>query len=207
MKVKDITLQVNGREMTEEVAKTAEVEAKAEPTKTEAIKYEVALTPTEGKCFEVNPMGIDRSLFQQKRSDERQEETRQYILEAFDEVDKYPEEYAKLFKTLIPEKTWDGYKMVKELKQYAKEIGDHMANWVELALVWAQQIANGETWEAICNNPDTVNWYRLVIWKNGHIRLVGGSRNINNISPATELYYFSDDDNFRIGHTVPLVVL
>lgn len=217
-----IALQINGREMTfseeeltailekhfsEETAETAKTKAGVELAKAEATELEVVRVPTEGKCFEVNPMGIDRSLFQEKRSDRRQEQTRQYILEAFAEVDKHPEKYAKPFKTLIPEKTWDGYKTVRELKQYAKELGGHHGNKTEQALEWAQRLSNGETWEAICNDRDTAKWYRLVDWENGYARLVGGSRDDDGDFPATDVVssICYDGSNFYI--TVPFVVL
>lgn len=214
-----ITLPINGREMTfsreeliaiieehfrEETAKTAKAEVRAKPTKVKATDFEVAQAPTEGKCFEVNPMEIDRSLFQEKRSDSQQEHTRQYILEAFDEVDKHPERYAKSFKTLRPKKTWDGYKTVRELKQYAKKLGGHHGNKTEKALEWAQRLNNGEAWEAICNDPDTAEWYELVDWKNGYSKVVGGSRNYN--YPATYVSNFNYHSYDRIKATLPFVV-
>lgn len=168
---------------------------------------EVIQTPTEGKLFAVNPLKMDRSNFKNPMSDKRQEWTRQIIQEAFAEVDKYPEKYASLFYTLIPEKNWNGYKTVEELKQLACELGDHNANWVEQALEWAQRICNGESWEVICNNADTANCYRLVVWKNGYARLAGGSRYCSNSNPASgvSLNVYDSDDWF--SSTVPLVVL
>lgn len=168
---------------------------------------DVAQIPTKGKLFEVNPLGIDRSKFEKPMSKKRQEWTRQIIQEAFAEVDKHPEKYASAFYTLIPEKKWDGYKTVAELKAYANGLGGLMADWVEQALEWAQRLFNGESWEAICNNADTANWYRMILWKNGYCRLVGGSRNNGYYFPASVV----DDDDYsscsRIRYTVPLVVL
>ena len=216
--VDEITLTVNGREITfteEELIaivekhfanETTEVARKAEePTEK---SNEVAETPTEGKWFEVNPLTIDRNLFSEKREDSRQEETRKLILKALAEVDAKPERYARKFKTLIPAKTWDS-KPVKKFRELACKLGDHMADWVEQALEWAQRIANGETWGTVCNDPDTANFYRLVVWKNGYAWLVGGSRKSNNNYPA------SDVDNYgrscysvnKLDNTVPLVVL
>lgn len=212
MKVKDITLQVNGREMTfseeqltailekhfsEETAETAKAEKK---TKAKA-------KPIEGKCFEVNPMEIDRSLFQKKRSDSTQECIRKYILEAFDEVDKHPEKYSKSFKTLIPERTWDGYQIAIEQKEYAAKVGDHMADWVEQVLEWAQRIANGETWKEICNDPDTANWYRLVVGKNGYCQFAGGSRRCGSNCAAASFGVDHDDRSNGYASAVPLIVL
>ena len=162
--------------------------------------------PTEEIPFEVNPLEIDRNLFKQVRGDSKQELTRQLILEAFAKVDEYPKKYGKPFKTLMPKKTWTG-KNVRELIELANNLGDHDADWVEQALEWAQRISNGETWEDVCNNPDTANWYRMVKWKNGYYRLVGGSRLSISNYPASDVYndfYHSDNE---IYGTVPLVVL
>ena len=162
--------------------------------------------PTEGVPFEVNPLGIDRNLFQENRKDSRQEWTRQLILEAFTKMDEDPTRYGKLFKTLMPEKTWN-WKFVSDLIELADNLGGHVADWIEQALEWAQRISNGETWENICNNPDTANWYRLVKWKNGYYRLVGGSRKDNDYSPASYVVSFSYDSSSKIYFAVPLVVL
>ena len=168
---------------------------------------DVAQTPTEGKPFEVNPLGIDRSKFENPMSDRQQEWTRQIIQEAFAEVDQNPQKYASAFYTMIPEKKWNGNKNVAELKAYANDLGGLMADWVEQALEWAQRIFNGESWEAICNNADTANWYRMIIWKNGYPRIVGGSRNFNFNYPVSGVCDYNCSSIFTSNYTVPLVVL
>lgn len=168
---------------------------------------DVGKTPTEGKLFEVNPLGIDRSKFEKPMSDWRQELTRQTILEAFAEVDKHSEKYASTFYTLIPEKTWDGYKTFAELQAYANDLGGVMADWVEQALEWSQRICNSESWEAICNNSDTANWYRMILDKNGYYELVGNSRDHNFYSPASYVFFDYHNPIDRLIYTVPLVVL
>ena len=169
--------------------------------------YDVAQTPTEGKLFEVNPLKIDRSMFENHMSNQHKECTRQIIQEAFAEVDKHPEKYASVFYTLIPEKKWNGGKTVAELKMYANSLDGWMADWVEQSLEWAQRISNGESWEAICNKADTAKWYRLISWKKGYYRLVGGSRNNYDIYPASYVGDYDYFSNFRVNYTVPLVVL
>ena len=173
----------------------------------EAKNIQRPMRPTEGVPFEVNPLGIDRNLFKEVRGDSEQEKTRQLILEAFTKMDEYPTRYGNSFKTLMPEKTLQGLKKVGELIDIAYKLGNHEADWVEQALEWAQRISNGETWEDICNNPDTANWYRLIKWKNGYYRLVGGSRESGDDGPASGARddYFGSYD--RIIYTVPLVVL
>ena len=174
-------------------------------TITEHYVYEETQIPTEGKMFEVNPLQIDRSLFSKPKKGQ-EEWTRKIIQEAFVEVDKNPERYWASFYTLIPAKTWIGFKTVTELEEYAKDAGDHMADWVEQALEWAQRISNGESWEAICSKPDDASWKRLAIWKNNHCRLVGDSRYSNTSYPATDLGNGCDPTT-RLYHTVPLVVI
>ena len=176
-------------------------------TKKECHASDLAQTPSEGKLFEVNPLGIDRSKFEKPMSNRQQEWTRQIIQEAFAEVDKHPEKYASAFYTLMPEKKWNDYKTVAELKAYANDLDGQMADWVEQALEWAQRLFNGESWETICNNADTANWYRVILWKNGCYRLVGGSRYNFDYCPASDVDYY---DYFSFGSiycTVPVVVL
>ena len=161
----------------------------------------------EGQLLEVNPLEIDRSKFEKPMSNKRQEWTREIIQEAFAEVDKHPEKYASAFYTLIPEKKWRGWKTVAELKAYANDLGGQVADWVEQALEWAQRLFNGEGWEAICNNEDTAKWYRMVIWKNGYARLVGGSDDGFISNPASYVLNYDYPSNRSFYYTVPLVVL
>ena len=178
-----------------------------EITKEECHASDLAQTPSEGKLFEVNPLGIDRSKFEKPMSNRKQEWTRQIIQKAFAEVDKHPEKYASAFYTLMPEKKWNGLKTVAELNAYANDLDGQMADWVEQALEWAQRLFNGESWETICNNADTANWYRVILWKNGCYRLVGGSRNYNVLNPASDVFDYDYGSFNCIYDTVPLVVL
>ena len=127
------------------------------------------------------------------------EKNRKIILEAFAEVKKEPEIYGKSFKTMIPKKEWSsniGYK-----------VEGQNANWIEQGLEWAQRIANGESWEAICNNADTADWYRLVVGKHGCLKFIGGSRKKEDCSPASSIHsYIPDAGNGYFCYAVPLVV-
>lgn len=203
-----VTLPIHGRERTfSEQERIAILEKHFSNEATEqATTAKVAQVLTEDQCFEVNPQTINQSLFQKKRKDERQERTRKLILEAFAEVKSSPEKYGRKFKTMMPKKTWTS-KTVEELKQLACKLGDHNADLVEQALEWAQRICNGESWEAICNDADTANWYRLVVWKNGYARLVGGSRVDDDSLPASDVSYDVCDSCCGVSDTVPLVVL
>ena len=196
-----VTLLVDGREMTfteQELIAIVKENLSSKATK-------VVQKPTEDEWFEVKPYAIDQKLFEKKRKDNRQEATRQLILEAFVEMKENPGKYGKNFKTIMPKKTWSS-KNVEQLKEMASNLGDHNADWVEQALEWAQRIANGEAWESICNDRDTANWYRLVVWKNGYTRLVGGSV-INCVSsPASDVHNFNHRDHDYPDYAVPLVV-
>ena len=204
-----ITLQIGGREMTFSESELVEILENHFTNQKEAHKQKEHKTmqkPTKGKCFEVNPKAINQNLFSEKRRDSMQEQTRQIILEAFTKLSEEPEKYGRPFKTMLPEKTWSS-KTVKELKEIANNLGDHMADWVEQTLEWAQRIANGDTWEAVCNEDDTENWYRLVIWKNGYTRIVGGARKVKDGIPTSDVYNDDYGSNDCLRHTVPLVVL
>ena len=168
-------------------------------------EQKIAQVPTRGKWFEVKPLSIDQKLFETKRKDIRQETTRQLILEAFAEMKEKPEKYGKNFKTMMRKKTWSS-KTVAQLKEVASNLGDHNADWVEQALEWAQRIANGESWETICNYKDTAKYYRLVVWKNGYVRLVGGSTNNHDYNPASRVGDIDCYDDHGLYSTVPLVV-
>jgi len=204
----EITLSVNGREMTfseKELTYILEEHFKCEKSKVKQNVTEVTQIPTEGKWFRVSLLTIDPNLFREKRSDSMQESTRQLILEAFEEVKKNSK-YTKPFKTMILQKTWSS-KTVGELEKLARKLGDRNADWVEQALEWAQRIANGESWEKICNRSDMANWYRLVVWKNGDTRLVGGSRKVDFYNSASGVSSFSYHGDVNVDYAVPLVVL
>lgn len=205
--MKKITLQVNGREMTfseQELSSILEEHFSSKTTQ-QTTTVKVAQKPTEGEWFEVKPQAINQKLFETKRPAVRQENTRRLILEAFVEMQNEPEKYAKKFFTMMPKKTWR-HKTFVELEEMASKLGDHNANWVEQALEWAQRIANGESWEAICNDNDTANWYRLVVWKSGYARHVGGSVCNNHDLPASCVADFDCSELDSLEYTVPLVV-
>ena len=200
----EITLQVDGREFSlEEVEAILKEYLSKEKTKQEP---KIIIKPTEGVPFEVNPLGIDRTIFQEERNDPRQERTRYFIREAFKNLDKKPKKYGKPFKTLMPQKNWD-VKTFSELKDLASHIGDHMADWVEQSLEWAQRLSNGETWEDVCNNVDSAKWYRLVKGMHGYIRIVGGSLERCYGDPAANVFGGTPSRDEFLGFTVPLVVL
>lgn len=203
-----VTLQVNGREMTfseQELIAIVEKHLSGEFSQ-QTTPVKVAQKPTEDEWFEIKPQAIDKKIFKKKRKDNRQEATRQLIIEAFAEVNGNPEKYGKNFKTMMPKKTWSS-ETVAHLKEMASKLGDHNADWVEQALEWAQRIANGESWESICNIADTANWYRLVVWKNGYARLVGGSVYSKYCLPASDVDVYGYLINSSLNDTVPLVVL
>jgi len=204
----EITLRLSdGQKKTfseEELIAIVEEHLQNQKAQTKKETTEFAPVPMEGRWFKVEPLTIDQNLFKENREDSREETTRRYILEAFDEMKK-DARYARTFKTMMPEKTWES-KTISELEMLANNLGDHMADWVEQALEWAQRIANGESWEDICNKEDTAKWYRLVKWKHRHHRPVGGSRIYYNVKPASYVDYNNYSGCNCFGSTVPLVV-
>lgn len=163
--------------------------------------------PKEGEWFEVKPKTIDRKLFEEEREDPEQERTRQLILEAFAEVDSNPEKYGEDFETMMPKVNYcpsidgDGVRIM------ACELGDHEADWVEQALQWAQRIANGETWKAVCNDPDTADWSRVIRWKDGRLHPVGGARlSMYHHEPASYVWMGIITLRCSESEVVPLVV-
>lgn len=208
--MRKITLQVNGRKMTfSEKALTAIVEKHLSTKDTKkATTAEVAKKPTEEKWFEVKPQTIDQNLFlfrHNARKDEQQEEIRLLIVDAFKEMEIDPERYGKNFKTMFPKRTRSmSLENVGELKAMASKLGDHNADWVEQSLEWAQRIANGETWESICNDPDTAKWGRLVKWKNGYTRVIGGSHSNDHSAANVGINEYKDCE--VIYNVVPLIV-
>lgn len=189
----EITLQIGGRERTFSERELIEI-------------LEKHFANQKETHFEVNPKAINQELFSEPREDSEQEATRQIILRAFIKLNEEQERYGRPFKTMIPEKTWSSIK-VEELEKIASNLGDHMADWVEQALEWAQRIANGETWEDVCNEPDTADWYRVVFWGNNDARFVGGARKNLSSDPASSVHDYGYKCNNILMIAVPLVVL
>lgn len=159
----------------------------------------------EVKWFVVNPQTLQKNLFWRKRKDREQEKVRKLIVEAFKEVNKKPWRYGRKFKIMIPQKNSE-YQTVAELYQIAAELGGHTADWVEQALVWAQKINDGESWEKICNLPDTATAYRVIVWKNGKARLVGSANHNHNCIPPAEIFGKDFSISDKCPSSVPLIV-
>lgn len=156
-----------------------------------------------GKWLRVRPDEIELSFFQKKRNDLKQENARALIEAAILEARKHPDKYPE-FEIIVPEKNWV-VDTIENIKKYSNELGGHTADWVEMGLMWAQRIQNGERWEKFCNIPDRSKWYRLIIWKNNEVRLIGGSTMGGNRSPMTHIHNHYYSDSSRPGNVVPLV--
>lgn len=148
--------------------------------RTERRMFELAEKPSEGKCFRVDPKTIllKSFLFSKRKRDGRQEETRIMILKSIEEVKRNLDKY-ETFYLLIPEKIWvygkKSFTTANEQLNFTKRIGGNLSNWITEPLVWAQRIINGESWRAVCNDPDTLKWHRLVVWEHNEIKKVGGA--------------------------------
>lgn len=203
-----ISLKINGREMEfleQELSSILEEYFSSKTIQEVTTTAKVTQKPTEGVWFEVKPQDIDQKLFEKKREDYWQEETRKSILEAFAKMKENPEKYGKNFKTMMPQKT-SSLKTCKQFIEMAGELGDHIADGVEQALEWAQRITNGESWQSICNEKDEANWYRLVLWKYGMASIVGGSVcRDSDFSASWHYPLFSHELDF-LEYAVPLIV-
>ena len=193
------TLQVDGRELSLE-----EVEAIVREHFSKKEEAKTILKPMEGIPFEVKPLSINWDLFATERTAVNQENARRLILMAYDQVKKYPEKYAQPFKTIMPIKVWD-YASMWFLTRVAEHMGGDVTDMVEWALQLAQRLHNGETWDDVCEKPDTANWYRVVKEKSYYF--VGGSRKLKHTFPASRLGCAYYGYNGELNYAVPLVTL
>lgn len=159
-------------------------------------------------CCTVNLKSINRDLFVTPREDEDQEKVRKLIQEAFSEADSKPEKYSQAFETLVPDIDVLCYTKSK-LIVLAYDLGDHMADWVEQALEWAQKISDGQSWESICNYPDTSKNRRMIIWKNGNYATVGNYHDNIGICSASQIGLWGEIKEYNedfVSHIIPLIV-
>ncbi len=204
LQISELTLTVHGKERTFSESELVAILEEYFP-KEDIKQVSKVQGPKEGEWFEVNPLDINQELFRNRKENLEHETKRRIILEAFEELKNKPEKYAKVFYTLIPEKNWQ-VRTVRQLNKIASTLGDHMANWVEQALEWAQRIQNGESWEDICDKPDTVKWYRVVAWNDDCARIIGGAQKYKDNSPPSHIQGANFLNGFNIDTAVPLVV-
>lgn len=167
--------------------------------------FKLVGSPIENVKFEVNPLDLDRSLFEQP-VEWYAESTRKLIQQAFAEVDKNPEKYATRFYTFIPSKANNASITVKNAVRLASFFDGEIADWVYQALEWAQRICNGESWKKLCENYDSVKWRRLILWKDNSYRCVGGERHAPSSVDKCEDYVMNWRECTRFYHIVPLIV-
>lgn len=184
----EFTFLLHGHEKTLSAAQLTEIVKKFFEDKAEELvsSLRIAATPKEGELFIVSPSKIDKALFLKERENVRQETVRKIILKAIGEMEKNPK-YQAQFATLVPVKNWNTVNM-SQFSVVANCYGGTVSNWCEQALEWAQRISNGESWEKICNQQDTLNRCRLVLWRDNRYRIIGGAQESsadNNNSPAT----------------------
>ena len=191
-----ITLQVNGEDRSYSQRELTTILEEYYSGKAEK--------PTEGKWYQVNPRTITIGLFENERSDKRQELIRKIILEAFVEAHKNSK-YYEPFETMVPNRTEEHF-FEKELKILAQKIGDSQTDWVEQALEWAQRISNGETWENLCNKPDYNKWFRLIVGKNDESWIIGGSTEGGICVSASNIMKLQNYFDCRLWYAVPSVV-
>lgn len=138
--------------------------------------------PKEEKWFKVNPSAIHWAQFLVPRKDKNQEDLRKQILHGLEENLAKQERWRRgELSTMFQKNTWSSKsylfdKTASELDMIAKKSGYPLADHIVQRLEWAQRIDNGEDWDTLCNNDDSLYYPRLVKW--GHcLKLVGGKRN------------------------------
>lgn len=123
--------------------------------------------PTRDKWFKVDPKKINWELFEEKRQDPEQEATRDLINRARCSLKSNPELYGRKFETKrVYDNPWRKYPAELEARVY-EQTKRKIALIPEQAFEIAQRISNGETWEELCNNPDTEKYSRLVAGMGG----------------------------------------
>ena len=159
-----------------------------------------------GEWFSVDYKTIDVKLFEEER--EYGESARRLILEAFEEVRKNPGKYAKVFLAKIPKKIEYAEKSYEDIAALLSEKNQHIADWVELALIWAQRITNGEKWEVLYMDCYNVSPYeRFVIWKDGKIAIVGGSSSPYSLgNPEKYISPIFEFPCMENRHRVPVII-
>ena len=157
--------------------------------------------PKQGVCFKVRPSTINRMLFDEKREHPDEEKVRLWIKDALFEMDKNPSKYERDFFSLIPKRQW-GDKSVEEVLNYATTIGGVTMDWIEAGIEISQRISNGENWHRVCRELDDIKQNRIIIWKNGCPRFIGGS----NAAPA-EICEVDLTAEHTLHDTVPKVVI
>jgi len=123
--------------------------------------------------FKVDPRSINSTHFLMKRDDKKEEEIRELINEAL-EVAKNNSNYDRPFKTTEAQKNWSVGTLLL-FKSIAEKIyGGHVTDWVEQCLEWAQKLEAGMSWNELCAKIDNTKYYKVVAWKRGQYRLIGG---------------------------------
>lgn len=165
----------------------------------------------EIKCVErymVNPFEIGMREFSKIRfnhaeESEREENIRRLLCEAFCEVKRHPT-YQRRIEIVIPEKVYSvqtGY----EMEKMSQSMGGHIADWVELSLYWAQKIQE-KGWN-LCHEQDDNPFYRIVVWKNGKYRLIGGAKKTGDVSYKTHIGFFYYEKWDEFFNSVPLIAI
>ncbi len=130
------------------------------------------------------------------------------IREAYQEHGGY---HGKRFKAILPEKWWT-IESPTEFNMLAYQMGGHLADETELALIWGQKIHDGTTLEELNSMPDDQHkWYRIVAGNEGGYKRVGGSTEAGDCEvPQT----YVQEKNYGIGelsdedrYCVPIVIV
>ncbi len=156
--------------------------------------------------IQVDINGLRKSDFLKTKFDgetyEREENIRRLICEALAEL-RYRKTNNEKFEVSIPQRTNLIPITGGQMASFAQANNGHLADWVELSIYWAQLIQqNG--WE-YCHQAETHPDYRVVVWKNGKLRLTGGATRWGDLSYLTHIGFFYYEYSDEFGKSVPLI--
>lgn len=112
---------------------------------------------------DVNPRSIDLSLFEKERDNEEQERMRLFVWKRR----RFFSDYGS-FEYIIPSycKYTRSDGTVKNLVWYVDQYGDYadlkLADSIHQAMLFAQKITKGKTWESLCNQVDKIKTPRII---------------------------------------------
>ena len=159
-------------------------------------------------CLDVEPHTINQDLFSNYQGTYSDTFSFELIKEALNEFNNDPEKYAKSFHVFIPNSFPKIYRIgysktyLNDFEAQAEiDFGGHIANWVELGLIFAQIISSTGSFTPVFGFPDKLGThYKLFIWKNGNARMCGECKYVN----TGHCLAYIHEDEYANGDSISL---